>query len=379
MSPNDARSATSPTPGARGQHLAVSVVIPTYNRAPLVARAIDSALAAIEPGDEIIVVDDGSTDETPQILARYGDPVRSLRVRNRGAGSARNVGIREARNPLVAFLDSDDEWMPDHLVLHRRVMQAHPDVMCSFSDFAVRDPAGREERFYLVRWHHDTRGWDEILGPGVRFSTGGSLPSARSNFTVHVGDLYPILLRGDYVYTCTFVARRAESGPSLRFAEDLPIYEDWECFARVAQIGPAAFLNCETVWNHGHEGPRISDADDFTRATNRLVVLERVWGADQRFRAQHQGRYERELLDGYLTRFRYFMKQGRTREARQELRRAGRVPIAYRVLATLPGPVVAGLLGVRTALRERKQRTASPRTWDVIMVELAAIGGQAVV
>jgi hypothetical protein len=235
-------------------------------------------------------------------------------------------------------------------------MQAHPEVVFSFSDFAVRDSRGHEERFYLVRWHHDTRGWDEILGAGARFSTLDVLPSDRPDFTVHVGDLYPVLLGGSYVYTCTFVARRAASGRALRFSEDLRIYEDWECFARVARIGPAAFLNCETVWNHGHRGPRITDASDFTRASDRLVVLERVWGADQPFRARHQDLYEHERRDCYLARFRHFMKQGRTREARQELQQAQPVPLVYRLLAALPGPMVGGLLGVRSALQSRSSR-----------------------
>ena len=101
---------------------AVSVVIPTYNRARLVCRAIDSALAATATGDEIIVVDDGSTDGTEAALAAYRGRIRYVKADHRGAGVARNRGVSEARGPLIAFLDSDDEWMPDKLELQRTLM-----------------------------------------------------------------------------------------------------------------------------------------------------------------------------------------------------------------------------------------------------------------
>ncbi|MDX1389152.1 MAG: glycosyltransferase family 2 protein, partial [Acidobacteriota bacterium] len=104
--------------------LAVSVVIPTYNRRDRVVRAVDSALAQCGAGDEIIVVDDGSTDRTREALERYGHRVRYIDTPNRGAGRARNIGIAEAKNPLVAFLDSDDTWMPGKLLLHRGLMGA---------------------------------------------------------------------------------------------------------------------------------------------------------------------------------------------------------------------------------------------------------------
>src|SRR5215213_4961126 len=98
---------------------AISVVIPTYNRARLLPRAIDSALAACAPGDEIIVADDGSTDGTEAALAPYQSRIRYLPLPHRGAAAARNAGMTAARTPLVALLDSDDEFMPDKLTLQR--------------------------------------------------------------------------------------------------------------------------------------------------------------------------------------------------------------------------------------------------------------------
>lgn len=90
----------------------VSALIPTYNRLPYVFRAIDSILAQTRPVDEIIVVDDGSTDGTFEAVpSRYGSRVKVLRQSNRGVSAARRLGIEAARGDLIAFLDSDDEWL----------------------------------------------------------------------------------------------------------------------------------------------------------------------------------------------------------------------------------------------------------------------------
>src|SRR5512139_3834983 len=89
----------------------VSVVIPTYNRAWCLRQAVDSVLAQ-EFGDfELIVVDDGSTDATADLLAAYADRIRVLRQANHGVSAARNAGIAAARGGLFAFLDSDDIWL----------------------------------------------------------------------------------------------------------------------------------------------------------------------------------------------------------------------------------------------------------------------------
>ncbi|MCB0126764.1 MAG: glycosyltransferase family 2 protein [Caldilineaceae bacterium] len=92
-----------------------SVVIPTYNRSHLVGRAIESALQQTKAAVEIIVVDDGSADETAQVVQAFGDRVRYVHQQNAGSARARDNGIRRAQAPWVALLDSDDAWVPAHL------------------------------------------------------------------------------------------------------------------------------------------------------------------------------------------------------------------------------------------------------------------------
>src|SRR5438132_11460312 len=121
----------------------VSVVIPTYNRAHVVVEAIDSALAQTFPDLEVIVVDDGSSDDTASRVRGHPDPrVRYLVRPHAGVSATRNAGIAAARGTLLSFLDSDDLWRPDKLAREVAFLEAHPDVAALFSD-AAKHRAGR--------------------------------------------------------------------------------------------------------------------------------------------------------------------------------------------------------------------------------------------
>jgi len=120
----------------------VSVIIPTYNSAALVTAAIESALAQTLPPSEIIVVDDGSTDDTRQRLSTYC--VRYLHQQNQGVAAARNLGLREATGELIAFLDADDIWHPRKLELQIAAIAANPDLVLlgtSVFDWPAEQPS----------------------------------------------------------------------------------------------------------------------------------------------------------------------------------------------------------------------------------------------
>jgi glycosyltransferase involved in cell wall biosynthesis len=114
----------------------VSVVIPTFNRAALIGETIQSILAQTRPASEIIVVDDGSTDDTERVVASYGGTVRYHRIDNVGPSAARNVGVSLARGSWIAFCDSDDLWRPTKLERQIWLHELAPEVEYSFTDFA---------------------------------------------------------------------------------------------------------------------------------------------------------------------------------------------------------------------------------------------------
>lgn len=135
-----------------------SVVIPTYNREKLIARAIDSALNQNYRPTEVIVVDDGSKDATQQVVAQYGDSVRYIRQDNAGSAVARDNGIRQAVCLWVALLDSDDLWTPEHLQrMHDAISQTHGKANYYFADTLHPPDRGGAPRWETVGFQPEAK------------------------------------------------------------------------------------------------------------------------------------------------------------------------------------------------------------------------------
>jgi glycosyltransferase involved in cell wall biosynthesis len=335
----------------------VSVVIPTYNRSGLVTRAIDSVLAATSGEDEVIVVDDGSTDDTASAVRRFGDAVRYVRIDNAGPGAARNVGIRMARSPLVAFLDSDDTWMPDKVELQRGVMAAFPSLLFCFGNMQATFPGGEVHHDLLSLWRSHARigsDWapclSEALGPGVRYSSFARLPEGRADFDVHFGNVYAAEMDVHYVCSDAVMVRKELAGDLLRYPENIRLMEDYECFARLSKAGPGAYLDCELANLHEHAGPRLTAEEDIRHLTARIDLLRRVWGEDLEFLATHSLQYERTLTSKLRLRSRLLITSGRADEARDDIK-AWSAPWSYRMVASLPPGVVHNMLRAKRALR----------------------------
>ena len=127
-------------------YLSVSVIIPVHNGAPYIREAIESVMSQALPAAEIIVVDDGSTDETSGILSAM-ENVRYVRQEKSGQAIARNRGFAESTGDLIAFLDADDVWMPEKLALQVAALDSDPPFDCVFGlavEFAGSRPPARE-------------------------------------------------------------------------------------------------------------------------------------------------------------------------------------------------------------------------------------------
>ncbi len=118
----------------------VSVIIPTYNRAWIIEEAIDSVLAQDYTEFELIVVDDGSTDQTSDVLNAYRNDIKVLCQKNKGVSAARNRGIAEASGKFIAFLDSDDLWLPQKLTVQIEFFNQTPDALiCQTEEIWIRN------------------------------------------------------------------------------------------------------------------------------------------------------------------------------------------------------------------------------------------------
>lgn len=192
----------------------VSVVIPTFDRRVLVERAIRSALAQSRPPEEIIVVDDGSTDGTAEALERLGGRIILLRQENRGVSAARNAGIQIASNELVAFLDSDDEWKTEHLEILTSELVRQPKAVLAFT------------------------------GPLRRHLRQGRTVNDRGLVDL----LYPLLPSFGLLTTPSrVVVRRELLVDASGFNEHLAVAEDSDLWTRLAMRGPFVPRDHKTV------------------------------------------------------------------------------------------------------------------------------------
>lgn len=136
----------------------VSVIIPTYNRAALVRQTIEAILAQTRRPDEVIVIDDGSTDATPDVLTAFGSTILRRRVDNGGTVRARLAGLALATHDWIGFCDHDDLWLPGHVERHLALHAAVPGMDMSFSDFRLLRGAGPDAR---TKFDHAPPGfWD---------------------------------------------------------------------------------------------------------------------------------------------------------------------------------------------------------------------------
>jgi len=145
----------------------VSVIITTYNRAEYVTKAIESVLSQTYQDWELVIVDDGSVDETPKVVSRYltdDGKVRYLRQTNQGLSAARNRGITETHGKYVAFLDDDDWWVPEKLKTQVAFMEAQPDVGLSYTRIRIiRETNGRLDDSTIIPVKMATT-FEEIIG-----------------------------------------------------------------------------------------------------------------------------------------------------------------------------------------------------------------------
>ncbi len=211
----------------------VSVIIPSYNRAKTIERAVNSVLAQTWKNLEVIVVDSESTDGTVEILAGYGDKIRVLRQKKEGPGAARNAGIRVARGEIIAFLDSDDEWLPEKMERQVKLMEAAKSagVTCCVCNARM----------------------EFITGPLNSFAAADLDPEQREGIWINPAEV----LTTRFLFFNQVVAVRREALEQSGYFRQ-GIMEDYDLALRLALTGPWAFIADPLVVWHEQAGDNLS-------------------------------------------------------------------------------------------------------------------------
>lgn len=236
----------------------VSVIIPTYNRGWILKEAIDSVLAQDFADYELIVVDDGSADNTPDILNAYGRTIRALRQSNKGVSAARNRGITASAGQLIAFLDSDDLWFPPKLSRQVDFFATHPQaVICQTEEQWIRNGV----RVNPKKRHH-------------KFS----------------GMIFERSLQLCLVSPSAVMLRRSLFDTVGLFDESLPACEDYDLWLRISCRYPVYLIDTALIFKRGGHDDQLSDApglDKFRIRALQKIIDGNLLSDSQRSAAVH--------------------------------------------------------------------------------------------
>lgn len=221
--------------------MGISVIIPTHNREKTIERSIRSVLAQTYPVDEIIIVDDCSTDNTEEVVSAIDDE-RIKYIKNdvnKGAAGARNVGIENASFDIIAFQDSDDEWLPQKIEKQMKIFKEHPE--CSFVYCSFTYPENGTiipESFGMPR-----------LG----------------------GDMLNILLAQNTAGTVTVVVKKELIAEIGGFNEELRALEDWEFAIRASKVTKFGYVPEPMVYAYRTQGSVSGDSYNYLTAKCMII------------------------------------------------------------------------------------------------------------
>lgn len=258
----------------------VSVIIPVYNRADLLRRALESVIAQTWPAVEVIVVDDGSAEDIGSATSAFGPKVRLVRQANAGVTAARNRGLGEARGEYIAFLDSDDSWDTDKLATQLAVFAARPELVLVWTDMrAVNELGITIAPDYLRTYYDSAYARPELAKVLPVAGTVGDIapqaPPALHRAPVRIGDIFGLMLYGNLVHTSTAVIRRSRVTLGGGFDPVLARSgEDYEFHWRTSWFGPAALIDAPLVNYRVGAGDQLSsDEWAYERARSALIAV----------------------------------------------------------------------------------------------------------
>ncbi len=309
----------------------VSVIVPTFNRGYCLERTVRSALAQTHRRLEVLVIDDGSTDDTRDVVAALAvDPrVRYIWQENQHVSAARNMGLRHARGAYIAFLDSDDVWMPWKLELQLACMEASPEIGMTWTDMDAVDPEGRVTSRLLRTMYscyasfsnQELFAWSRPLrevAPRLADHVGTEM--------LRAGDVYTRMIMGSLVHTSTVVIRRDRARQVGEFDRGLRLAgEDYDFHLRTCRYGPVALVDVSTMnYQRGMPDRLTRPSHRVAAAANFLAVITRELQEPRAQRELSERMKRHVLADAHGWLGGELFDRGDRREARHHLAAAVR-------------------------------------------------------
>jgi len=231
----------------------VSVVIPTYNRAQLCRKAVESVLSQTYQNVEVIVVDDGSTDNTKECASIPDTRVRYVWQRNSGVSAARNLGLQSAKGEYIAFLDSDDTWIPWKLDLQLSVLRSLPSAGMVWTDMIAVDETDKElyPSYLALMYDSGYKHFDRekhLRSAGTIEGIWLDCPAKWVGRKYYSGNIFAWMFFGNLVHTSTVLLRRSTQGSVGLFDVSLERSgEDYDFHFRTSRVGDVAYIDVSTI------------------------------------------------------------------------------------------------------------------------------------
>jgi glycosyltransferase involved in cell wall biosynthesis len=237
----------------------VSVAIPAYNAAATLAQTLHSVLAQTHRQIEVIVVDDGSTDATPEVLRSFGASIRVIRQPNGGLAAARNAGLKAARGEYVALMDADDLCEPERIATQVKFLSEHAQVLLCCSDFSAFTADGPVSASHIARYYsrcspaqggvvarYPKRGVLDLSGclpSGDAAAIAATTATATAIAPVYFGSAYVEIAQGNFVHPPTVMFRRRVLDEVGLFDPGALTMCDWDWLAKVARAGEIGHID----------------------------------------------------------------------------------------------------------------------------------------
>jgi glycosyltransferase involved in cell wall biosynthesis len=354
----------------RGETL-VSVIVPTHDRSGPLVRALDSVLGQTHGNVEVIVVDDGSNDDTREVVAgRYRDEPRVVYHWQQCAGvaGARNTGIEMASGDAVAFLDSDDAWQPWKLALQLECLERVPAAGLVWTNMQSVGPDGRPipgSSLGSILNAYDRFPLDELFRERIPLAELSTTPDELRGGTLYAGDVYGKMIVGNLVLPSAALLTRERLALVERFDTSLVVAgEDFDFFLRTCREGVVAFADVPGVlYQVGQPDQLTHDTKQKYLARNYVRAIDAVIRRDPDRIDLPPATVRSIRAYGYGWAGRKYLEAGDTREARRYLRRAVRLApgdpktVALAAVSVLPGRLTARLLQAARAAVRRLRRS----------------------
>ncbi len=229
--------------------LKISIVITSYNKAQFIEETINSALNQTFKDHEIVFVDDGSTDNTKEILGKYKNKIKYYYKKNGGHSDAKNYGVRKARGKYIAFLDGDDVWFQDKLESNYAVLNEDPAISLVYSNFSIIDQDGKTT----------LREFD--------------LDSLKQK--------YPSILLGNFIGFSGAIVKKDCFKELGFFYSELDMYEDWDFWNRVIEKHKFCLINKPLFYYRAINQDKFTKKQIKLRLKRQLLVLKRAFSRDK--------------------------------------------------------------------------------------------------